>query len=661
MKLSPFVSRNTAMQWLLYSFLIFAILWRGGKSIDTTWILTGVTFLVVLLSHHRPHKAQPMPWLFWLPVIFLILWTLLSFLLSSTSNYGTAEVLRSTSLLLLFLWAIRYVQQEDHRLIERGIHNFIRVISMITLLACAIGIVVYIFQPVNRFVGTFFDARFHTDYWPNAWANYLLLTWPMVYYWVLAKWKKEATRAQRTASFLVRGLLLALVLCCLFLTYSRGGNIAFAGQLLLWAGISYTQLQGKAVWIKAIAATVGIFILSAFFFLCINSTRSNLHEVLSVQQKVTFSASEGASSASERSIFWKQALSLTNERPFFGWGPYSFRFVQPHMQTGVLVTSDHPHNIFLKVAAETGWPAVAALCVLLLLIFLRTVDAEIQKETHIAPLGTLFLLGTAGVLSHSLIDYNLQFIGIALPFWLILGFLAGYGVRPTDSLVPQKMGKITECSIATAVVLFALYEGVYLVTSSLGRHAEAAGEQRQAIVWYERSINEIYSRDLHLSRASLYRDMQQYTTAERALWDYFAQNEQDFRAWKMQGQLYEYMNQPNKALTAYQVAYDFGKYNDIGILKGLILSYINTNQRSVVDSRKEEFDALLQNYANAIVSNAHFIALSTNVEHFIELCEILAELYPDEAPIYIVLAARADDHATIERARLRSRPPGFLW
>lgn len=661
MPFSRLYNRETVVQLLLCSFLAAAVLWRGGKSIDATWILSGVTFAVVLLSTLSAHSRKGVPWVLWFPSIGMMLWIMLSYLNSTTANYGLDEVLRTSSFILLFLWAIRFTQREEQRFLQSGITNFVRVLSIVTLVACAIGVIVYVFQPVNRFVGTFFDARFHTDYWPNAWANYLLLVWPIVYYWVLSDWKQEATRAQRTASFAARGFVLAFILSSVFLSFSRGAIIAFSGQLLLWAGITYIQMKQRGVWVKIIAALIGVTFMAGLLFQFANTLRADMHEVLSVEQKVTFSASEGTSSVSERSAFWQQAFSLANQKPAFGWGPYSFRFVQPHLQHGVLATSDHPHNIFLKMAAENGWPMAFLFLLVLLLIFLRSIDAELRQERTLAPLGTILLVSIAGVISHSLIDYNLQFVGIALPFWLMLGFLAGHTVKPSDATVPLPLTRTVEMCFATILFCVALYEGAFLVTSSIGRHAEAAGETRQTLVWYERSVNEHFSRDLHLSRTNIHIQNQEFTTAERTLRDYFSQNKQDARAWKLQAEIYAGMNQYAKAIEAYETAYSYGKYNDIGITLGLVQSYAQNNQSNVIQARKQEFDELIKQYSNAILLNTHFITLSPNVEQFIELCELFAELYSDEAPVYIVYAAKADDHASVERQRLTARPPGFLW
>ena len=111
------------------------------------------------------------------------------------------------------------------------------------------------------------------------------------------------------------------------------------------------------------------------------------------------------------------------------------------------------------------------------------------------------------MLAHNFIDYNLQFVGIALPFWIILALL--YSQVPLPAL-PGKAPPITsrtirfvEITFVTALLLIALFEGGFLLTSSLGRHAEAKNEPERALFWYNTAQGEWFSRDLHISRIQL--------------------------------------------------------------------------------------------------------------------------------------------------------------
>ena len=521
---------------------------------------------------------------------------------------------------------------------------------------------------MNRFVGPFFDHRFHTDYWPNAWAQFLLLAWP-VFYWFLFQTKNHR-------AYLLRLLLLGFVVGCLFLSYSRGAVLAFVGQVIILflltrfvsgtssknppaisSGNPLLRFVGDLQWRKIFFASGIILIVSLCTFGFVNSVRQQFYPVASVTEKVTFTSDEGGSSVSERSQFFAQAIRLTLKKPLFGFGPYSFRFVQPSMQKNVLATSDHPHNIFLKYAAERGIPA--ALFFLALLFFIAKPLVLKARRKTLTPVAIILSISVLGVLAHNLIDFNVQFVGIALPFWLMLGLL----VRSSSGTpeMPRKMVLGTEVLLACVLLILTVSEGRYLILSSLGRHAEIQGDRERALAWYERSRGEIFSRDMHLSRTQLLSAAGNFPAAQDALDSYLTMNQEDARGWKLQGDLALKHRDLSLAERSYEQAYSVSKYNDLSTMYGLLDALNQSGNSQAIGARKAEIDQLLLAYATAIVENTHFIALGHNVEAFIAVTDTLGELYPDEAPKYQILAARIDRHAKEERAKLEARPPGYLW
>src|SRR6185295_13667108 len=102
----------------------------------------------------------------------------------------------------------------------------------------------------------------------------------------------------------------------------------------------------------------------------------------------------------EREDFWHQAIALAQEKPLLGWGPYSFRFIQPHVQKSVLATSDHPHNVFLKYAAERGVPAALFLLVIVAWALLAGIRSSKKSNDGSVPIKIFFVVGVAGVIAH---------------------------------------------------------------------------------------------------------------------------------------------------------------------------------------------------------------------------------------------------------------------
>ncbi|MBU1123225.1 O-antigen ligase family protein [Patescibacteria group bacterium] len=626
-------------------FLVFAILWKGGKGLETTWLLTLLAWMLTFVYWKKKPDEESVPSYLWIGIVLFVFLTIASFLNSSTANYGLDEVLRTGSLALIFFWVIRNGSGAD------WFNRLVNVVVVTMLIAGIIGLFVYIFQPVNRFVGTFFDYRFHTDYWPNAWADLLLVTWPLVMLWAL--------KEKRLQNMILRFLVVGLFVGFLYLSFSRGALISFVGQLILWAVIVFNKYWKKDVFpYKNVLVKIGIvFVVSGLLFSSSNLIRSQLFPVQSISQKATFTADEGASSVSERSSFWNQAWVLSVQKPLLGWGPYSFRFVQPRLQNAVLATSDHPHNFFLKMASERGWIAAILLLVIITVILVKSIIGGLNDKSM------FIVLGIAGLMAHSLIDYNLQFVSVSLMFWVMLSLLVPeikWGKMPK---LNNKIVRFIEVGLATILLIVAITEARGILLSSVGRHLEAAGEGERALVWYDYAMPQIFSRDMHLSCAKILYELKRYTEAKSAVEDYMEENAEDFRGYKLLGDTLRSDLDAKGALDAYEKAYDLGgKYNDFGIMRAKVKLMMAAGQWNDVKDMRSQVTEDLEKFVDAIEHNTHFIALSPNAEEVIALANMYVNTLPNrEKPLYEVLAARADHHSQVEREKIKGRAPGYLW
>ncbi len=652
------------LEGLVLLLLAGSILWRGGKSLDATWLLSGTAVLLTFGTwglhrneHDRKASSPPLP--VWAMLMGFLLLTTISFIFSETRNYGLDEVLRDVSCVLIFLWVVQRASRRDARTGSDNwfIHSFIRIIAVTTLIACAIGIAVYVFQPVNRMVGTFFDWRFVTDYWPNAWGEFLLLSWPLVVLW------SERYRLP------IRVVSTGVVLGCLLLSYSRGSILVFLVQAVFWMLIlcvhairSRTLRHAVSIhWRRWLLFLIGTAAVAAAVFGGVNALRSHFHDVESVMSKATFTASEGSSSISERRDFWEQAFTLSLRRPLIGSGPYSFRFLQPRLQTAVYATSDHPHNVFLKLAMERGWPAAilfAAILASILLSALRRILGHAKRNEEQFPgLTVAALIAVTGVLLHNLIDYNLQFVGIVLPFWILLGALMPVAEASAKS---RNVIRITEIVIAVILGCITILEGRMLILSSLARHAEAAGDVSSALEWYDAARGEIFSRDMHLSRGALYLSKGDLAMASAAFDDYAQVNSHDARVWILRGDAALASGNSQDALQYYFAALERGKYNYLEPLEGILSILQHDKQVDQLSVQKNQVLDIYDKFSSAILANAHFIDLSANVETFDRVGKLLSIVYPQEKDVQ-ELRIKALEHADEERAASVSRPPGLLW
>ncbi len=634
--------RDRLSEAVLLAFVVFSVLWKGGKSLESTWLLGGLAVLLTVLAT-RFFRVGALPWKSW--TIYLVL-SVAAFALSLTRNYGLDEILRDASVFLIFVWVVR----QPHK--ERFVNRFAACLTAAALIAVLLGIAVYTLQPVSRFVGSFFDWRFHTDYWPNAWADLVLLSWP------------AAVFLLRRRSALL-GLALALLWGSMLLSFSRGGFLALVAQVLLLLICGAIVTIRKSVrmdkpLIRAVLTASVIGCLGAgLMFVSVNTLRSYTFPIESVSDKAAFTAAEGTSSVSERRSFWDAAIAMTSDRPVFGWGPYSFRFVQPAYQTSVLATADHPHNVFLKIAAERGLPALLVFIVLLcsILVPAKLQLLRIRKTVHGPSVPWIIASMTAiiGLLLHSLIDYNLQFVGVLVPFWIFLGTIT----------VPHETASKWQISIerviAVVLTIVLLIEGGFLVTSSLGRRAEAGERVADAVQWYERSRRQLFGRDLLLGLAGLRAGTGAEEDALRDLEAYERQNSRDARLWLLRGNIEEKLGRYPEAKAAYERVWEYGKYNILNSLSGLLRVAEATNDRALLDARKEEFLTVFRAYADAILANTHFIALSGSVEELQHVSNYLIRAYPDAGPEIRERTAKAARHASEERSHLTERKHGLLW
>lgn len=669
-------------EWILLAFVAVSVLWRGGKSVDATWMLGIVALMIVFVVLWYPllrllgfpksdtRVQMGVPLAAWGILLFFLGWSAIGFLFSSTRTYGLDELLRDASCVLLFFWIVRRAGNTRTSSLLEG---FLWTITIVGGVAALFGFAVYVFQPVNRFVGTFLDWRFHTDYWPNAWAEFVLIAWPMA-----------ALLATRTAKAFPKALctfVTGLLIGSLLLSYSRGGFIAFVGQIVclagFWGALVLRDVRvtkaARERWKPALGAA-GVTLVVAFAFAgSANVLRAMRYDVQSVEDKIAFESAEGTSSIDERAQFWNQALALSFERPLFGYGPYSFRFAQPHLMEHVLATSDHPHNVVLKYAAERGWPAALAFLAFLGYVvglslrhlFLdRKVDWSLGADARTIAL----LVGVLGVLAHNLIDYNLQFVGIALPLWTALALLSTHLAqkRPVSRAsfshwrVSRAFSRVEAGAVALLLVAV-LWEGSFLVVSSLGRRAEAAGDPREALAWYERASYEWFSRDLLLARARLLEEQGLLDEADAVLEKSIRENGVDARAWRIRAELALRRREPELAYRYASHAYQLGRYTDTGIVRVLIETGDAAGKDGELRARKQEFDALFTAYATAISRNTHFIALGGSVEELLRIAESLGRLFPNDAPRYADIAKDAAEHAASERATYAARPAGLLW
>lgn len=497
----------------------------------------------------------------------------LSFLFSENRTLGFTEVLVYLSLIPLYL----NLAFQEIRWKER----FLKISSIALVAGVILGFVIYFWRAEVRMIGPFFNIIYHANVWPNAFGLFILLLWPVLFYFLVK------TKRSTLMTFLL-ALCLALVFSGLLLSYSRGAFIAFAGQSLLFFLYFFRKINFKVIgWV------VFVSVSSILLFLGANLVRSQFHEVIDVEERATFGNQESMTSKQERVDFWVGAYELALEKPLFGWGPFSFRNAYNPIQKDLLANSDHPHNIFLKFAAENGFITVFGFIGFLISVFIAVLMRYFKLSDPQKLLVFSLGVAVAGAVAHNLIDYNFNFIANLLPFFLFLAFIRSECSQNTTRLNKDVFALI----LAVVVFLLALYEGTVYGLSKFGNPN-----------FLEYSL---YPRNYYLNQADYFVNNGSYKLAQPYIDEQLKLSPIDPQAWYLKGVTCEKLNESG-CLKYYEKALKLNPLNDLNYYR----EYIRALHKDG-DLKQENVDQalkILETYFQMVQNNVHFTAYTTNIE-----------------------------------------------
>ncbi len=230
---------------------------------------------------------------------------------------------------------------------------------------------------------------------PNLLAQYLVLLTPLALGAVFG----TANRRRQV----VFALAAALFTLCLVLTYSRGGWLAFAAALTVFALFkSKLLLQALPV--------AGVF---GYWFM----PDSVLHRLTTV-------TSLKDSSIAYRLDTWLSTLALIKEHWITGVGLGRKAFARvyyTHMINNNVVP--HAHNLYLQIISEFGILGLAVGTWLFLSLLRLGLKLRVAGSTYIRNLNAGIMGAGAGFLVHSLADYFLWYYKLAILIWMLAAVL----------------------------------------------------------------------------------------------------------------------------------------------------------------------------------------------------------------------------------------------
>lgn len=510
--------------------------------------------------------------------IFMVL----SFVLSQTKNVGLSELMAWLSVILLYQF-VAYRRCA-------WMPSFLAALRFFAILAVILGYVLYFVWPEVRMQGPFFNLLHHSNVWPNAFALFLVMVWPLFL-------------SVKRLGF--RVALLSLVFSALLLTFSRGALIVLGGQLLM--GLIY---YFKRINWKALGLALTLVASTLLLFLGANALREMKYEVVDVEERVNFDNNEGLTSKQERIDFWLGAIELAKQKPLLGWGPSSFRQAYNPIQKTFLGNSDHPHNVFLKILVENGAFALASFLTFLIGILVLVLRRFTKLEKTERDIAFILIISIAGAFAHNLIDYNFNFYANLLLLFLFLAFLRSLLIVKVENDRP-----VLPYFALVLLGILALYEGTLLVMNASVYDKSFLGysffprnhylEQAESSIAYGRPDSAIKMAEREISLNSL-----------------------DAQAYYLRGVAYCQLGNTQQCKLDFEKAIELNPLNEWGYY----LDYFRVLDPPERPEFIKKVSPILNVYFTYVENNVHFTAYTSNVEAAAELAILMSSsMSPEEA------------------------------
>lgn len=554
--------------WLLAVFNPFFKKYDYGSELPLVVFLALISFgLVIAFWKQKRESAEIEKWSL---TLFMLL-VIVAFIFSGAKNIGFSEVMALLAAGNIYM-TLAYLDDKESGWQEK----FLKILAVAGFFAAVVGFIGYFTFDEVRMFGPFLNKLNHAHTWPNAFALFLLMVWPIVLTYWPWKWRK---------------LAIVVVLSALLLTFSRGAILVAAGQIVL-LGLYFRK---HIPWRETIM--IGLIVPAVFFGA--GHIRGLYLPVVTVEDKVSFNSHEKDLSKSERITFWQGAVELAREKPLTGWGPFSFRQAYSPKQGDLLESADHPHNLFLKLAAEYGFPALTAF-IFFLGAVIFTFASRFGKTDH-QKTAYLIFVALAGAVAHNLIDYNLNFLATLLLFFLLLAIGRSLLIIKTE-----KSKSITPLLFGVLLAIFALYEG--------GVQALNLTATENIFMKYS-----LFPRAHYLQSAEGLIADKNYDFALDALDKYEKWNKIDGELYYLRARAYCETGESDLCLQNITNAIELNGLNEIRYYT-LYWQYAEPDGIMAEQTLK-----ILEDYFYYVEHNTHFTAYSQNVEAAAELIEVLVK------------------------------------
>jgi tetratricopeptide (TPR) repeat protein len=271
---------------------------------------------------------------------------------------------------------------------------------------------------------------------------------------------------------IILGIMCALFLLAIITTRSRGAFLSLS-LIVIFLG----TLKSRRY------ALISLALIILTFSLLPTPTNSPLTRLITVGGKDPY--------AYTRISIWKSALSISKDYPFLGTGlgtfkdaflGYSFPVEGVFARFGK--KASFAHNEYLQIASETGIFALGIFIWLLCVFFKKAKELlkSLQgKEEYGLVIG--LVVGTMGVLIHSLVDFPLHAPAVTIILAINAGIVMGLSldIRYQVSDIRKRSTFLQNKRYYLYLVLIILILGYAIVAPYLADIYAERGEYRKAI------------------------------------------------------------------------------------------------------------------------------------------------------------------------------------
>ncbi|WP_448268527.1 O-antigen ligase family protein [Nostoc sp. DSM 114159] len=230
---------------------------------------------------------------------------------------------------------------------------------------------------------------------------------------------ERLTAPQSLVPFLFLTVAVITNFIALIFTNSRNG-----WAIAIFACLAYALYQGWRILVGSVAAIVSSILLAAF-------APSSVAQIFRFVVPAFFWARLNDDMYPDRPVAlmrktqWEFAWSLAQQHPWTGWGLRSFSTLY---RAKMQIPLGHPHNLFLMLSAETGFPSTCLFCGLLAWIVITSVQL-LQNSKYIDAGDKLiffsYLLSFVGWILLNTVDVTLFDFRLNALSWLILAAIVG--------------------------------------------------------------------------------------------------------------------------------------------------------------------------------------------------------------------------------------------